>query len=82
MGLVRLSIDYEFSSQTWWDKGGRELWEAIAEGFDGSALVLDEHLAVSWLEQARQIPGWQDGPEHAPHPIAVAPADEDDDTLL
>jgi hypothetical protein len=76
--MVRLSIDFEFSSQTWWEQGGRELWEGIAEGFDGSSLVLDEALAESWLRQARAIPGWDDGPDYAPHPIAVSPVDEDE----
>ena len=77
--MVRLSIDFEFASQTWWEQGGRELWEGIAEGFDGSSLVLDEALAESWLSQARAIPGWDEGPGYAPHPIAVSPVDEDEE---
>ncbi len=77
--MVRLSIDFEFASQTWWERGGRELWEGIAEGFDGSSLVLDEALAESWLSQARAISGWDDGPDYAPHPIAVSPVDEDEE---
>jgi hypothetical protein len=77
--MLRLSIDFEFSSQTWWEQGGRGLWEGIAEGFDGSSLVLDEALAESWLSQARAIPGWDEGPDYAPHPIAVSPVDEDEE---
>ncbi len=77
--MVRLSIDFEFPSQTWWERGGRELWEGIAEGFDGSSLVLDEALAESWLSQARAIPGWDEGSDYAPHPIAVSPVDEDEE---
>ena len=77
--MVRLSIDFEFPSQTWWERGGRELWEGIAEGFDGSSLVLDEALAESWLSQARGIPGWDEGRDYAPHPIAVSPVDEDEE---
>ena len=77
--MVRLSIDFEFASRTWWDRGGRELWEGISEGFDGSSLVLDEALAESWLSQACAIPGWDEGPDYAPHPIAVSPVDEDEE---
>jgi hypothetical protein len=77
--MVRLSIDFEFPSQTWWERGGRQLWDGIAEGFDGSSLVLDEALAESWLNQARGIPGWDEGPDYAPHPIAVSPVDEDEE---
>ena len=77
--MVRLSIDFEFSSRTWWEAGGRELWDGIGEGFDGSSVVLDEPLAASWLEQARALPGWDDGAEYAPHPIHLSPVDEDED---
>ena len=45
---------------------------------DGS-LVLDEALAESWLSQARGIPGWDEGRDYAPHPIAVSPVDEDEE---
>ena len=43
--MVRLSVDFEFTSRTWWDSGGQELWDGIAEGFDGSAVILEESLA-------------------------------------
>jgi len=74
--MLRLSVDFEHTSRTWWDAGGRELWEGITEGFDGNSVVLDDDLAASWLEGARRIPGWDDGPEYAPHPISVATVDE------
>jgi hypothetical protein len=74
--MVRLSIDFENPSKTWWDQGGQELWDGITEDFDGSSVVVDESLAESWLETARKIPGWDDGPEYAPNPIAVAEVDE------
>ena len=32
--MVRLAIDFENSSRTWWESGGRALWESITEGFD------------------------------------------------
>ena len=74
--MVRLSIDFENASQTWWDKGGRDLWEGITEGFDNNSVVLDDSLAESWLDTARKLPGWDDGPEYAPHPIMLSPIDE------
>ncbi len=79
MAMIRLSVDFEFPSRTWWEKGGRELWEGISEGFDGSSVVVDEALAASWLEQARGLPGWDEGPEYAPHPVNAGPVDEDED---
>ena len=74
--MQRLAVDFEHTSRTWWDGGGTELWEGITEGFDGSNVVVDDDLAKSWLAGARQIPGWDDGPEYAPHPITVSAVDE------
>jgi hypothetical protein len=76
--LVRLAIDFENPAPSWWEGGGRELWEGLAEGFDESQVVLDEALARSWLSEAATIPGWDTGPEYAPHPIVLKPVDEDE----
>ena len=74
--MIRLSVDFENTAASWWDQGGRELWEGITEGFDGNSVVVDDSLAKSWLEAARTLPGWNDGPEYAPNPISVAEVDE------
>ena len=78
MPFVRLAVDYEFPSRTWWETGGQELWEAVADGSDVSAVVLDGDLAASWLARASRLPGWEDGPEYAPHPISMSPIGDDD----
>lgn len=80
MALMRLAIDYEFPSRVWWEKGGQELWDAINDG--AAAVLLDEDLAQSWVQQAGGLPGWNDGPEYAPHPITVTPADPEDEALV
>jgi hypothetical protein len=77
--MVRLSIDFENPSRKWWEQGGQELWDGIAEGFDGSNVVLDESLAKSWIEAASKLPGWDDGPDYAPNPVNVAEVDEFED---
>ena len=74
--MTRLSIDFENPSKTWWREGGQDLWDAIAEGFDGNSVVLDDRMAESWLCSAREIPGWAEGPDYAPHPITSAEVDE------
>jgi hypothetical protein len=74
--MVRLSVDFENTSKIWWEQGGQDLWDGITEGFDGSSVVVDESLAESWLEAARKIPGWDDGPGYAPNPITVTGVDE------
>jgi hypothetical protein len=77
--MVRLAIDYEFPSRTWWENGGQELWDGLTEAFDGGGVVVDDHLAASWLAQAEQIEGWNEGADYAPHPIRQAPVDEDEE---
>jgi hypothetical protein len=70
--MRRLGIDFEHSSRKWWESGGRELWEAIAEDFDQSSVVVDDHVAASWMAAAAAIAGWGDGPDYAPHPIRMS----------
>jgi hypothetical protein len=77
--MIQLSVDFEHSSRTWWEQGGQDLWDAISAGFGESVVVLDEDLAASWLAEARKIPGWDDGPEHAPHPVTSRPIEDDED---
>jgi hypothetical protein len=80
--VKRLAIDFEFSSRTWWESGGQELWEAVTEGFDGSGVVVDDDLADSWLAQARTLDGWDDGAEYAPHPVRISAIDEEEEAML
>ena len=77
--LVRLAIDFENAARSWWDGGGRDLWESIVEGFDNNDVVLEESLARSWLDEAARLPGWDAGPDYAPHPIVLKDVDEDED---
>ena len=76
--MKKLAIDFEFASRVWWEGGGQELWDAVTEGFDGSGVLVDDHLAESWMQQARAIDGWDEGSEYAPHPIRVEDVSEDD----
>ncbi len=77
--LLRLAIDFEHPSRRWWESGGQELWEGAVEDFDTHEVVLEASLAESWLEAAAAIPGWDDGPEYAPHPVQAKPVDEDEE---
>lgn len=77
--LLKLALDFENPATEWWDAGGRDLWEGIAEGFDTSQVVVEESLAQSWLAEAAVIPGWDSGPDFAPHPIICKEVDPDED---
>jgi hypothetical protein len=77
--MVRLAIDFENPASEWWESGGRDLWDSLAEGFDNNDVVLDESLALSWLAQAAQVPGWKGGPEYAPHPVNLKELDPDEE---
>ena len=82
--MVRLSVDFEFASRSWWDQGGQDLWDGLTGGLDGDAnsVTVDEHMAKSWLAQAEKIPGWNEGADYAPHPITVSAVEDDDPDLL
>lgn len=77
--MIRLAIDFEHSARTWWEAGGRELWVGITGAEDETAVVVDDALAESWLAEAARLPGWGDGPEYAPHPVAARPVDPDEE---
>jgi hypothetical protein len=81
MSMLKLAIDFEHASRRWWENGGQSLWDGILDGFGGSSVVLDDHVANSWIAEASRIPGWADGPEYAPHPVRAAPVDEEDADL-
>ena len=79
--MVRLSVDFECPAHSWWEQGGQDLWDGIAEGFDGSSVVLDESIAKSWLAEAGKLPGWDEGPDYAPHPIRASPVADDEEFI-
>ena len=83
MSMVKLTIDFENTSQTWWDEGGRDLWEGMLEGmlegFDNNSVLLERSLAESWVSEAAKLPGWGGGPEYSPHPIRIVEVDEDEE---
>ena len=76
--LVRLAVDFENPAEDWWENGGRDLWEGIAEAADAPSVVLDAALAESWLVEAARLPGWEGGPDYAPHPIVLREFDPDE----
>ena len=77
--MVRLAIDFENPSPEWWESGGRDLWEAILEGFDNDSVVVDRGIAESWFAEAAKLPGWDEGFEFSPYPICIKEIDEDED---
>ncbi|HVH05079.1 MAG TPA: hypothetical protein VNE71_03665 [Myxococcota bacterium] len=77
--MLKLAIDHEFESRTWWQSGGQALWDAISDG--AGSVVLEDAIARSWLEQAGRLPGWNEGHEYAPHPIAAAAFGDDEPEL-
>ena len=77
--MLKLAIDHEFESRTWWESGGQALWDAISDG--SGSVVLEDDIARSWMDQASRLPGWNEGHEYAPHPIAAASFGEDEPEL-
>lgn len=76
--MTKLSVDFEHPSRQWWEAGGQELWDGIIEESGASSVVVDDDIAQSWLSHARNVPGWDVGPEFAPNPIASRTLADDD----
>lgn len=74
--MTKLQVDFEHSSRTWWEAGGSELWEGLCD--DGNSVIVDDGIASSWLAEAQRLPGWAEGPDYAPHPIASSPISDED----
>ena len=79
MSMVKLAIDFENTSRTWWDEGGRDLWEGMLEGFDNNSVLLERSIAESWVAEAAKLPGWEGGADYSPHPIRIVEVDEDEE---
>jgi len=77
--VTKLQVDFEHASRSWWEAGGQELWEGISD--DGSSVILDDAIAQSWLVEAEKLPGWKDGHEYAPHPIASSSVTDEEAEL-
>ncbi len=77
--VMRLAIGIDNPGREWWAQGGRELWDGLQEEEGASAVVVELHLGRSWLQEAARIPGWDDGPGHAPHPICEKTINDDEE---
>lgn len=77
--MTKMQVDFEHSDRTWWQAGGQELWAGLCD--EGSWVIVDDAIAASWLAEAGKLPGWDEGPDYAPHPIASSPI-SDEDALL
>jgi hypothetical protein len=80
MEMVRLAVDFENPARKWWDNGGSDLWEGIAESVDAGSVAVERALAESWMAQAEQLPGWSgEGNEYSPHPIIIKEINDDEE---
>jgi hypothetical protein len=72
--MKKLSIDFEFTSRTWWESGGQALWDAVTEGFDGSGVIVDDDLAsfVARASARHTRMGRRRGVRAAPDPLERA----------
>lgn len=66
--LVALSADDENNAEAWWSALDGE-----PHGLDLDALRRDEGVVAdaATLERLRGLPGWEGGPDYAPHPLLV-----------
>ena len=83
---LRLAIDYENNSETWWDAAQHADMDtapaAIVELVDGLGRDVDvtPSEAKEALAWAASLPGWvdDDSPEYAPHPLILIEEEDGD----
>lgn len=72
------AIDNENNAEAWWDAAREQVescpvWAGrlLIEG-GGSSAQLSELEAKMFRRWCESLPGWDGGPDHAPHPIVFS----------
>ncbi len=76
---MRFTADEENNGETWWDAA--EMAQQQPAAFErlrssGAEVVLLPDDAADFIAWCAALPGWYDGPAHAPHPLHIQEADE------
>lgn len=70
--LIRVMIDYDNNTESWWVNGGHDLWAKYSFAEDKyHYLNLNDTEAVAFYKEASSIDGWEnpDAPVFAKFPI-------------
>lgn len=74
-----IAVDYKNSAERWWDAARNCIALPLSIGDlivgDKDEVTLSEEDAAAALAWARSLPGWDGGPEYAPHPLTVHDTD-------
>jgi hypothetical protein len=75
MNMKRISVDWEFAAEDWWMAAQTDqhtpaaFAPMLADNTDSITVSDDEaDQIIAW---ATNLPGWDDGPEYAVHPLIV-----------
>lgn len=74
---VRISVDWENAGEPWWCavRASQSIPAAIRlllESDTADSVVVDGEAARAVRAWAEALPGWNDGPEYARHPLLFA----------
>ena len=71
-----VTVDEENNAEIWWDAAEADkTTPASFARLQGSQsmIVLSKSDAVEFVVWAMSLPGWNDGPSYAPHPLTIQP---------
>lgn len=73
--MKRIAVDFENSAEAWWDAArsadGRPAAMNVLLYTNETDVTVSDDAALDLIAWAESLPGWNDGPEHAPHPLTV-----------
>lgn len=78
--IKEIKIDWENYTESWWTAAHAALNDGSAPKFlrpilENSSLVCELNVTPKEARQAHDwatsLPGWYEGPEHAPHPLLI-----------
>ena len=79
MARYTLIVDYEYNAEQWWDaahelaaRGESDTFSALMAALKKSDSVTCTREAAAEFEScAENLPGWNDGPRYAQHPVLI-----------
>ena len=74
--MVKVQVDYENNAEEWWEAardaaGAPAGIVSLLDNVGQDSVYLSDTAAEDVRRWAASLPGWDGGPEYAPHPLII-----------